>query len=220
MRDFVSTPWEAIQTTRIETIKVGHHVYHIEMPEHWDALIEHPVMARAFAQDEYIPYWAYLWPASRMLAAYLDRVDLPDEIWELGCGLGLPGMVALQRGKRVVFTDYDLTTLEFVQRNVLHNGFTKWATQPLDWREPPCAIRVPLLIGADLIYEARAIEPLLELAAQMLEPDGELWLADPNRSTSSDWIVAIERRGWSYTTESIQLANTGEMGTIYRVMLT
>ena len=42
------------------------------------------------------PYWAHLWSGARVLA---DAVPArPGRDLELGCGLGLPGLVAARRG--------------------------------------------------------------------------------------------------------------------------
>ena len=53
-----------------------------------------------FADDERLPYWAELWPSAIGLARYLDRdVSLRGQhVLELGCGLGLLGVVAARDG--------------------------------------------------------------------------------------------------------------------------
>ena len=43
----------------------------------------------AFVDDEFLPYWAELWPAARALADALPDVR-GLRVVELGCGLGLP----------------------------------------------------------------------------------------------------------------------------------
>ena len=49
--------------------------------------------------------------------------DAPIEALEIGCGLGLAGLVALARGLRVQFSDYDRAPLDFVARSAAENGF-------------------------------------------------------------------------------------------------
>jgi len=46
------------------------------------------------------PYWAHLWTGSVTLARYIERqVECLDlQILDLGCGLGLTGIVAALRG--------------------------------------------------------------------------------------------------------------------------
>ena len=53
------------------------------------------------------PYWAHLWTGALTLARYVERaVECRDlEILDLGCGLGLTGIVAALKGGRVTFAD-------------------------------------------------------------------------------------------------------------------
>src|SRR5262249_49754935 len=66
-------------------------------------LLDHPAVRSAFAADEYMPYWADLWPAARMLAKYIVRQSWAPGLraLEVGCGLGLPGIAGLAMGLRV-----------------------------------------------------------------------------------------------------------------------
>ena len=48
----------------------------------------------SFGDDEFMPYWAELWPAGLTLAHELpERLD-GVRVVELGCGLGVPSLVA------------------------------------------------------------------------------------------------------------------------------
>src|SRR6202040_2961405 len=75
----------------------------LERPSESDRLLDHPSVRSAFAADEYMPYWADLWPAARMLTkAILREKWTPGQrALEVGCGLGLPGIAALAMGLRV-----------------------------------------------------------------------------------------------------------------------
>src|SRR5262249_55495885 len=86
-------PEEALgELVRDQVIIEGRN-YVIVRPDESNHLLDHPAVRSAFARDEYLPYWADLWPASRMLAkAILREAWTPaTEALELGCGLGLPG---------------------------------------------------------------------------------------------------------------------------------
>ena len=54
----------------------------------------------AFAQDEFMPYWAELWPGGLALAEALPADLTGIRVVELGCGLGVPSLVAAARGAR------------------------------------------------------------------------------------------------------------------------
>lgn len=71
-------------------------------------------------KDERIPYWAELWPAAIGLSQYLIEFDIIKDIKnviEIGCGLGLPGIIAGKLGANVIFTDYLEEALHFTQQN-------------------------------------------------------------------------------------------------------
>ena len=69
----------------------------------------------AFADDEFLPYWAELWPAAHALAAALPPVA-GLRVVELGCGLGLPSLVAAARGADVTATDWAPEAVELLRR--------------------------------------------------------------------------------------------------------
>src|SRR5262245_51740780 len=84
-----------------ETVIVEGHTFLIHRPSRSDGPFD--------GLPGYTPFWADIWPAARMLAKVIQRQTwTPDaEVIELGCGLGLPGIVALARGLRVTFSDRD-----------------------------------------------------------------------------------------------------------------
>ena len=124
-------------------------------PSSPEALIDE----EAFADDEFLPYWAELWPAARALAAALPDVH-GLRVVELGCGLGLPSLVAAARGAIVTATDWSPDAIELLRDNAARNGLAIRA-EVRDWREP-WAARFDLALAADVLYERRNVEPLLE----------------------------------------------------------
>lgn len=113
----------------------------------------------AFADDEFLPYWAELWPAARALAEALPVVD-GLRVVELGCGLGLPSLVAAAKGARVTATDWSPDAIELLRENAARNGLEVQA-EVRDWREP-WDERFDLVLAADVLYERRNVEPVLE----------------------------------------------------------
>src|SRR5579871_4700713 len=119
------TPRDALGPLLREQVIVEERTFIIMRPSESDRLLDHPSVRTAFAADEYMPYWADLWPAARMLAkAILRETWTPGQrALEVGCGLGLPGITALAMGLRVTFSDYDATALRFAADNARLNGF-------------------------------------------------------------------------------------------------
>ena len=120
-----------------------------------DALLDED----AFARDEFLPYWAELWPAATALAAALPDVA-GLRVVELGCGLGLPSLVAAARGADVTASDWAEDAVELLRENAARNGLALRA-EVRDWREP-WPERFDVVLAADVLYERRNVEPLLE----------------------------------------------------------
>jgi predicted nicotinamide N-methyase len=140
---------------REETVRVGEVELSLLRPVSPDALLDED----AFARDEFLPYWAELWPAATALAAALPDVA-GLRVVELGCGLGLPSLVAAARGADVTASDWAEDAVELLRENAARNGLALRA-EVRDWREP-WPERFDVVIAADVLYERRNVEPLLE----------------------------------------------------------
>lgn len=205
-----------------EKVIVEDRTFLIARPGESDRLLDHPDVHTAFARDEYMPYWADLWPAARMLAkAILHETWTPGtEAIEVGCGLGLPGIVALSVGLRVTFSDYDGCALRFAADNAHLNGFDDFRTLQLDWRRPPDDLRVPVLLASDLIYELRNVEPLVQFIRKVLTPGGVCLLTDQDRIPSHALRETLEAQKLAYTTQVMRAGEPGGRrlrGTLYRI---
>lgn len=222
------TPLEAVGELVRETVLVEGRAYLIDRPRDSDKLLDHPAVRSAFASDEYMPYWADLWPAARMLAKVIAKASWsspdgqPLHALEIGCGLGLPGIVALGHGLRVTFSDYDATALRFAADNALINGFSDFDTLQMDWRYPPADRKYPVLLAADLIYEMRNVEPLVSLILALLAPGGVCLLTDQDRVPSHVLRQTLGDRGLPFTTQMVRAGEPGGRrlkGTLYRITL-
>jgi predicted nicotinamide N-methyase len=138
-------------------------------PESPEALIDE----EAFAVDEFLPYWAELWPAARALADALPDVR-GLRVVELGCGLGVASLVAAANGAVVTATDWSPDAIELLRTNAARNGLTMKA-EVRDWRSPWEA-RFDLALAADVLYERRNVEPVLERLHE-LAPEALVGLA-------------------------------------------
>ena len=148
----------------------------------------------AFEHEEYLPYWAELWPSGVALArAVGQRAVKGLRVLELGCGLGLPSIVAALGGAQVLATDWSPEALEVTAANAERNG-GDLETALVSWADPaPLLDRGPwdLVLGADLLYEARNVDQLLDLLPRLA---GEVLLAEPGRPPAARFFeeVALE----------------------------
>jgi predicted nicotinamide N-methyase len=216
------TPWEALRPLVREQVVADGRTFVITRPGESDRLLDHPAIRSAFASDEYLPYWADLWPAARMLAKALGRMTWPAGLTalEVGCGLGLPGIAALAQGLHVVFSDYDATALRFAADNARANGFEDFELLQMDWRYPPAHLRVSVVLASDLIYEVRNVAPLVALIKRVLTPDGLCLLTDQDRVPSHVLRDTLDEEGLPYTTQVLRAGEPGGRrlkGTLYRI---
>lgn len=221
------TPLDALGPTIVEKVIVEEQTFIIGRPDKVERLLDHPVVQEAFGKDEYMPYWADLWPAARMLAKAILKEQWPQPkdgkpltALEIGCGLGLPGVVALARGLRVIFSDYDSTALRFAADNAVRNGFSNFETMRVDWRRPPEGLQVPVLLGSDLIYEQRSAAPLAALIKRVLAPDGYGLIAGQDRPAVPTLLAAMTAEGLQFTSSLIRAGVPSQgryKGTLYRI---
>jgi hypothetical protein len=129
-------------------------------------------------------------------------------------------VVALARGLRVTFSDYDASALPFAAHNARLNGFADFSVLRLDWREPPEGLSVPVVLGSDLIYEVTSVEPLVGLLARVLRPGGLCLLTDQERVPAQHLRETLAARGLPFTTQTVRAGEPGGRrfkGTLYRI---
>lgn len=196
------------------TLEVGGRSILLCRPADPDRLLDDPVVLDWNARDDYMPYWAYLWPGAFLLAEAVAVEPWGPDLtaMELGCGLGLAGLVGLRAGlSRVVFTDYDLAPLRFVDRSASANGFgpDRVSTDLLDWRAPPDT-PYPVILGADVLYERRLVPLVVGVLRAMLSPDGVALVSGPYRVATEDLEPALSAAGLRF--ESSPLSSRDETG--------
>lgn len=220
------TPIKALGPLLQEQVILGERTFTMWRPAEPDRLLEHPATIEAFSQDEYMPYWCDLWPASRMLAKAILNADWKPGtvVLEVGCGLGMAGVAALARGMHVVFSDYDATALRFAAANALQHKYRDFELLPLNWCQPP-ARQFDVIIGADLLYEIRSVAPVVALIDRMLSPHGVAWITDQDRTPSTLWRKTLTDQGFVYEEAPLHAGQPeapGQVarrvkGTLYRI---
>jgi predicted nicotinamide N-methyase len=171
-----------------EAVDVGGLRLSILRPRQAEALLSE----EAFEHEEFLPYWAELWPSGLDLARVLRRRDLEGlRVLELGCGLGVPSIVAALGGAWVLATDWSPEALEVAAANAARNG-ADVETELVSWADAGrLAGSGPwdLLLGADLLYEQRNVDQLLALLPRL---GAEVLLAEPGRPPAARFFEQIE----------------------------
>jgi predicted nicotinamide N-methyase len=142
----------------------------------------------AFAVDEFLPYWAELWPSGVALAAYVGGLDLRgSRVLELGAGLGLPSLAAALRGGDVLATDWAEDAVALLRANAARNG-VRLRAEVARWDEPAAfGSGWDLVLAADVLYEQRNAEQLLTLLPRL--EASEILVAEPGRPFARDFLA-------------------------------
>lgn len=158
----------------------------------------------AFEHEEYLPYWAELWPSGVALARRVAPRSLRGaRVLELGCGLGLPSLAAALAGGRVLATDWSPQAIELLEDNAARND-AALETAIVDWTNPEVIVeQAPwdLVLAADVLYERRNVPLLLDLLPRLFDASGELWLADPGRAPAGELLAGLAE-GWTRRDEA------------------
>lgn len=190
------------------SIKVGEKTYRIFHPKAADALIDE----EDFELDERLPYWATIWPSAIALAQDLSERDLSGKrVIELGCGVGLPSVVALDGGAEVTATDHYTIALDFAWQNAKTNTNRELKTMHLDWHlsvEEDIG-KFDLILAADVLYERRNMPALIALIPELLGPKGEVLVSNPRSRDTPYFHEAMEAKCFSHDTLSM-MAQQGE----------
>jgi len=184
-----------------ETVTLGGLELSLLRPPDAAALIDE----EQFAAEEFLPYWAELWPAGAALAEALPTDLSGRRVLELGCGLGLPSLVAAARGASVLATDWAPEALELLELNARRNGLSL-GVACVRWDEPDRLLDTgwELVLAADVLYEHRNVPQLLALLERL---DVEILLAEPGRPPAQSFFRAAA--------EVWQVAELGER--VYRL---
>ena len=132
-------------------------------------------------------YWDRIWPSSVALSDYLIHQFFPTnltgtKVLEVGCGTGLPGVVAASLGAFTMFSDMVPVTLEAVKETCRLNHISNFDTCTLDWSEKiKSKERYDYVIGSEVFYDEAILVDIAYVLEQVLTPGGKGIFCDPNR---------------------------------------
>jgi predicted nicotinamide N-methyase len=180
--------------------------FNIARPQDFDHLLD----AAAADPEQQLPYWADLWPSGVALAAAITRdpdTMCEQRVLELGCGLGVTAAAALQAGADLLATDYAPEALALCALNTQRITGRAPRLIQLNWRRPRAEFLVeagagfPVVLAADVLYEARDVDPLVQLIERIVAPGGVFWLAEPGRKPAARFLDVMREHGWSDVAE-------------------
>jgi len=164
----------------------------IHHPRNADDLIDE----QAYVDDERLPYWADIWPSSRVLAERVATMPVDGRRFlELGCGAGLVSVAAGMAGFDVTATDYYDEALRFTALNVLVNTGALIDTRIGDWRRFPHDVgRFELVVASDVLYEQPHAGLIAGVLDRTLTARGSGIIADPGRVAAPRFVDECKER--------------------------
>lgn len=187
---------------KILSLPIGKHKIRIAQIENPEFLFDEFLKKKPGDEDikdERIPYWGDLWPSAIALSEFLsDNATLVKglKVIEIGCGLGLAGIVAAKFDGNVTLTDYLPEALEFAGYNWKLNFTSKANVRLLDWRNPGNISQSDVLLASDVAYESRAFIPLLKALKLLVKKDGLILISEPNRKFAKEFFSELKNAGY------------------------
>ena len=181
-----------------ETVELPGQNILLTSPADPDAFLDDPAALSAHSEREETPYWPYLWPTARRMAAEVLQADWPfdADILELGAGIGLVGLAASARGWQVTFSDNQADAVTLALYNAWQNGWgEKAAGLLLDWYAPEDQ-QFSVILGCEVTYQRENHAALLDVVERMLAPNGIAWFGEPGRIHAPKFIELAQSRGF------------------------
>ena len=186
--------------------KIGGKLYVLETIRDLDEAID--LICEALPKDDQqdpfsedlCPYFGILWPGSLALSHYL--VQYPElikgkKVLELGCGLGLPSLVATYLGGEVLATDFHPDVEEYFLRNCRHSSIS-CDYQRLNWRsDHKFEESFDIVMGSDVLYEGKHANEVADGLIRFLKPGGKILLSDPGRNYLQPFLLAMKQKGFN-----------------------
>jgi methyltransferase-like protein 23 len=186
------------------TLTIASTPYQLDTVEDEGALLAYAEARTVF------PFGLMLWESAVALAeeiAARPSLFRGATVLELGCGVGLAGLVAHHLGAHVVQTDHDQAALDLAAHNAVLNDFAGVTQHLGDWHNWNDDRRYDIIIGADVGYDGDDHAAVLHILARNLAPGGTALLADPGRTELPAFLARAQVAGWRVVTSSRQMAD-------------
>ncbi|MFN0155570.1 MAG: methyltransferase domain-containing protein [Gaiella sp.] len=139
-----------------------------------------------------------MWPAGIALAMDATTLVTPGvTVLEIGAGPALPSLVAAAKGASVVALDWAPEAIDLLRANSARNRLASVRALECEWSDLAAitAVQSELVFAADVLYEARNVEPVAAALAAGLARAGRALVADPGRTHAGRFAAAALQHG-------------------------
>jgi predicted nicotinamide N-methyase len=180
--------------------------YHLTLQRVRD--LERWVDREALLRDETEepPYWAHVWTGALTLARYVEeRIDCHHlSVLDLGCGLGVTGIIASLKGGRVTFVDKEPPAVVFATMNARMSNCPLFEARTLDFTRDTLDSQFSLILGAEILYDRPTFPALVTFLHRHLTPHGRALFADARRTNTEDFYRQLDNIKLQWAREEIQ----------------
>jgi len=144
--------------------------------------------------DNPFPYWARVWPSSRVLMEYLEKkkeLVTGRTVLEIGAGTGLPSFSIARIASSVTISDHSAEAVALMEKNIAYLGLTNMKAMCLDWNHFPETIHAELVLFSDVNYAPEQFAPLLELIQRFLKEESMVIITTPQRLMGASFLLQL-----------------------------
>ena len=180
---------------------IGSHQLTLLRVKDLERYVDREALLRDEAEEP--PYWAHLWTGALSLTRYVEqRIDCQDlQVLDLGCGLGLTGIVAGLKGGRVTFVDREQDALAFATVNARMNDCPLFAARVLDFTKDALDQCFSLILGAEILYDRLTFPALVSFLDRHLTAQGRAIFADARRTNTDEFYHQLRNIGLTWVKE-------------------
>jgi predicted nicotinamide N-methyase len=184
----------------LQTISVGGQDYGIRsLQDRQQYSDPEGVAKKAGVSEAAWPLFGVMWPSGIMLADFIDRYPLQGlRVLEVGCGLGLPSLVAHRHGADITASDYHPLAEDFMEKNVLMNQLLPLRFSVIDWRKIDSKLgKFDLIMGSDVLYEPDHPRMLCRFIERHAADLCTIIVVDPGRRQRMEFSKRMVDNGFS-----------------------
>ena len=141
------------------------------------------------------PYWAKIWPAAKVMAAFLQNESnwiANKKVLEIGAGIGLPSFTIANQASSIIISDYSPDAVELIQKNITYLKINNASAMCLDWNHFPLHLIAETILLSDINYDPSEFEVLNQLIQYLLNQGSTLIIATPQRITATPFVNFLE----------------------------